>query len=196
MQATTIPTQANLRQQKRRQRQALPAEEKQRYSQQIAEHIIASEAYQNAERLGAYLAMSEEVNVQAIIERAWADGKSVYLPVVTAKGQAMSFCRYTPDTPLTKDVVNMDVPAEGELIAAGDLDIVVTPLVAFDEHGNRIGMGGGYYDRTFAFKANTQPQKPQLFGVAFEVQRLATLLPVQAWDIRPDAIVSERGFYI
>lgn len=180
---------------KRQARQALSDEEKQQKSQKIAEKLIQTPAYQQAQTIGAYLCMPEEVNVKTIIDTAWADGKNIYLPVVLAWKQALKFAPYTPNTLLTKDLVGINIPdvCTSNYINANELDMVITPLVAFDENRNRIGMGGGFYDKTFAFKADNLT-KPVLIGVAFEVQRVSTAIDTNPWDIRPDCIVSESVY--
>ena len=83
-----------------------------------------------------------------------------------------------------------------EWIEPHQLDLVLMPLVGFDSEGNRLGMGGGYYDRSFAFL--TQPgsiQKPHLLGIAHELQRVDTL-PHEAWDVPMNAVVTEQGLQI
>ena len=70
------------------------------------------------------------------------------------------------------------------------LDLVITPLVAFDTNNNRIGKGGGYYDRTFAFRRTTR--KPLLVGVAYELQRLPRI-EANTWDIRLDQIITDTS---
>ena len=75
------------------------------------------------------------------------------------------------------------IMTEEETIDVDELDVVVTPLVAFDNQRNRIGMGGGYFDRTFTYLRNRQYWlRPKLIGVAFECQRVATIAP-NPWDI-------------
>lgn len=80
-------------------------------------------------------------------------------------------------------------------VAAWGLDLVLVPLVAFDKTGNRIGMGGGFYDRTFAYliSGNTW-YKPKLIGVAHELQQLNSIQP-NPWDVPLDGIVTERCLY-
>ncbi|PID64872.1 MAG: 5-formyltetrahydrofolate cyclo-ligase, partial [Gammaproteobacteria bacterium] len=162
------------------------------------EKLLQTDAYRQAKRIGAYLCLPEEVNVKSIIEAAWADGKSVYLPVVLDWGQVLKFAPYTPDSKLIRDRLDIEIPAvcATKYLEASALDMVVTPLVAFDEQRNRIGMGGGFYDRTFAFKAEAKPfSKPQLIGVAFETQRLPVTITANPWDICPDAIITEQRIY-
>lgn len=178
------------RREKRQARKALDNTTRQTKSQTVCKQVIESDAYLQATCIGAYLAMPEEINVKAIIEHAWANGKSVFLPVVLDWGVPLKFAPYTPDTLLTQDCLGIDIPNVGSehYIDATELDVVVTPLVAFDEHRNRIGMGGGFYDRTFACKKTKAT--PHLIGVAFDVQQVDGNITANEWDIRPDAIVS------
>ena len=75
------------------------------------------------------------------------------------------------------------------------LDLVLMPLVGFDTQGNRLGMGGGYYDRSFAFlHRHSHWRKPHLMGTAYEFQRLSKL-DAQPWDVPLDAIVTEANLY-
>ena len=74
------------------------------------------------------------------------------------------------------------------------LDLVLVPLVGFDGAGNRLGMGGGFYDRSFAFLGQRRWRRPRLVGVAFDLQRVDRL-PRRAWDVPLDAVASERGCY-
>lgn len=178
------------RKEKRTQRQNIDDTSRLEKSQLICQKVLCTTAYQKAECIGAYLSLPEEVDVQSIIQQAWADGKSVFLPVVLAWGVPLKFAPYTPNTALKKDCLDIDIPDVDpkDYIDATALDLVVTPLVAFDEKDNRIGMGGGFYDRTFAFK-KTQAT-PCLIGVAFAVQKVDGIITVNEWDIRPDVIVS------
>lgn len=192
-------TQKDIRKQKRQARKSLPTAEKQRKSQQVCERVISSQDFQQAQHIGAYLCMPEEVDVRAIIEAAWEADKQVYLPVVVGWGQALQFAPYTATTHLVKDMLDIDIPAVDKkcYVPAQTLDMVVTPLVAFDNLRNRIGMGGGFYDRTFAFKEENPKlgNKPVLMGVAFETQRSKETIGANPWDIRPDSIISEEIAY-
>ena len=76
---------------------------------------------------------------------------------------------------------------------AAELTVVLVPLVAFDAAGHRVGMGGGYYDRTFAFR-HAAAAPPWLVGVGYALQEVADA-GAQAWDVRLDAIATERGWH-
>ena len=104
-----------------------------------------------------YLPMRDEVDPTAIVERAWSAQKRVFAPVTDTHG-VMNFCEITPDTVVTRSRYGLWEPASGVIIDARDLDVVITPVVAFDEDKRRIGMGGGYYDRCFHFLKNPRLQ--------------------------------------
>lgn len=78
------------------------------------------------------------------------------------------------------------------LLEPADLDLVVVPLVGFDRRCHRLGMGGGWYDRSFAFR-HGQPAPPLLVGAAFEFQQVDGELPSEDWDVRLDAICTDHS---
>lgn len=89
----------------------------------------------------------------------------------------------------------MTEPVGGLGRRAAALDVIVMPLAAFDDHGNRIGMGGGYYDRTLAAAASAPGwRRPTLIGLAFEAQRVAPI-PAREWDVPLDWVATEAGVY-
>ena len=124
-------------------------------------------------------------------------GKQVFLPIIVGKSKPLAFAPWTPSTPMIKNRFNIFEPQvdPSELITADQLDFVAAPLVAFDEQCNRIGVGGGFYDRTFAFLNEPKHEKSvSLIGFAFELQKMPTIQP-QDWDIRLDAVVTESKLY-
>jgi 5-formyltetrahydrofolate cyclo-ligase len=89
--------------------------------------------------------------------------------------------------------LGIDEPAGACEIGARWLDLVFLPLVGFDSHGMRLGMGGGYYDRTFAFlNLRTAWRAPRLVGIAYEFQHIDRIEPAPH-DVRLDAVVTEDG---
>jgi 5-formyltetrahydrofolate cyclo-ligase len=100
------------------------------------------------------------------------------------------------------------LPSDGEIVGIPEperthhqrirptaLDLVLTPLVGFDDTGHRLGMGGGYYDRTFGFlNKRTRWRKPRLMGLAYELQRCQTLTRA-SWDVDLDAVATELAVY-
>ncbi len=81
-----------------------------------------------------------------------------------------------------------------DIIGAERLDLVLMPLVAFDESGNRIGMGGGFYDRTFAFKQSRSEKKPYLIGIAHEIQKVDAIA-AEHWDVPLTMVVTDKQVY-
>jgi len=117
-----------------------------------------------------------------------------YLPILV-RGSRLRFAALTASSSLYPNRFGIPEPRvqPRKLLRPTQLDAVLMPLVGFDEHGNRLGMGGGFYDRSFAFRhARRRWRKPLLIGVAFELQRCPTL-PAAAWDVPLDGIVTEHG---
>ncbi len=144
----------------------------------------------SARLVGCYLPTKDEVQTNQIIARAWRAGKRVFVPV-TDTHSAMSFCEITSDSILTRNRFGVWEPVSGLMINARDLDVVITPVVAFDNEQHRIGMGSGYYDRCFHFLKNRRKWlKPKLIGVAFECQRTSRIYP-NAWDVPLYRVVTD-----
>jgi len=148
--------------------------------------------------IAAYLSNDGEVETQAIIESLWACGKACYLPILRSSPQrSLWFGRYAPETTLTPNKFGIPEPSIGEdtISEPWILDVALVPLVAFDLFGNRIGMGGGYYDRTFAYlKDASRPCSLVLIGLAFECQKWDRI-PAEPWDVPLDGMVTEKAFY-
>ena len=140
----------------------------------IAAHLLQHPPIVNAQTVAAFIATRGEVNLQPWFAAIPA-GLHIGLPIVAAERGSMSFHAFDPH-------------ADAPLLDSAAFDAMLTPLVAFDSRGNRLGMGGGYYDRYLA-AAGT---RPYLLGVAFACQQ-AEALPTEEWDMRLDAVVTENG---
>lgn len=141
-----------------------------------------------------YLANDGEIDPSLLCEILLSRGVKCYLPVLHPfKHNCLLFCEYRVDS---KMKLNRYGIAEPDLrycrtIPAALIGAVLLPLVAFDERGNRMGMGGGYYDRTFAFKRRQNNTLPRLIGLAHACQKVEAL-PVENWDIPLNAIVTDQ----
>ena len=103
----------------------------------------------------------------------------------------MIYRRLDRDTTLLRNNFGLWEPVDSEIISPKQLNLVVTPLVAFDEYHNRIGMGGGYFDRCFAFLRHRNHWiSPKLIGVAFACQETERIEP-NPWDIRLYGVYSD-----
>lgn len=131
--------------------------------------------------------VGNEFNTQPIIQAIWQSGKECYLPVLT-DDNSLIFVLYTQHTVLLPNQYHIPEPKDKtEQIAATALDLVLLPLVAFDLMGNRLGTGGGYYDRTF--QTNTESK---LVGIAYAVQQADELL-IDPWDVKLKGVITEKG---
>ena len=179
-----------LRARARAARRSMSPSQRHRASRRISDRFLNSRHFLASNTLGCYVSAWDEVDTSAIIERAWRAKKKVFLPVTGTRGE-MLFCETLPDTELTMNRFGLWEPLQCNAIDANRLDVVVTPLVAFDDHGNRLGMGGGYFDRTFAFLGGRDNWvHPKLIGIAFECQRVEKISP-NPWDIPVFRIITE-----
>ncbi|WP_047048373.1 5-formyltetrahydrofolate cyclo-ligase [Vibrio mexicanus] len=145
----------------------------------------------NAEHIALYLAADGELDTQPLIDWLWATGKKTYLPVIHpfSKGHLL-FLEYTPNTEMTHNRYNILEPRLKQplICPVQQLDVICTPLVGFDSTGHRLGMGGGYYDRTLQpwFENNRGPQP---IGLAHDCQHVDKL-PIESWDVPLPKIVT------
>jgi len=179
----------NIRNQIRQRRRALTPEQQQQSSLQIAERIATHPRILAAQNIAVFLSFDGELNTRPLIERLWQLDKQVYLPVLHpfSKGNLL-FLHYTPETPLVHNRFNILEPELDvrHVLPLGSLDVVLTPLVAFDSAGQRLGMGGGFYDRTLQ---NWQHRGPYPIGLAHDCQQVEQV-PVEHWDIPLPEIVT------
>ena len=166
-------------------------------SQRVCDRIARSSWFQRSRTLSAYWPVEGELDLRPLIGVALSKGKRVYLPIVDPVARVLHFARYRPERGLRVSGYGLSEPRaqRGERIVPLRLDLVLLPLVGFDAFGTRLGMGGGYYDRTFAgVRSAAATRRPRLVGVAFELQRLDALERAP-WDVPIDAVVTDRGSY-
>lgn len=175
-------TQSEIRKEVRAMRSALEPAYRDAASAKIAEKIFRAHWFSRAENIASYLSVGAEVDSWPVITRAWQMGKRIFAPVVQ-ENMFMQFREITMESDLTGTSFGLYEPHSGALISPRKLDIVITPLVAFDKKMNRVGMGGGCFDRTFAFLRNRRSYRhPKLIGVAFACQEVEKI-DANAWDI-------------
>lgn len=187
-----------LRNQARKNRRSLDQQQRTEASARICQRIATSKSFRNARCIALYLPMDGEVDCLPLLEIAMGAGKEVFLPQLPGRyPRAMNFALLSADTVLVPGPIGTIQPARGTRIAGSprEMDLVITPLAAFDPRGNRIGMGAGYYDRTFGFLTHRRHWiSPRLVGVAFECQKFPAV-PVEHWDVPMWSIVTESGSY-
>ncbi len=184
-----------LRRQLRQQRQQISDAARKIAEQHIVQQVITHFSRLLSPACAAYFGTDEEVNLQALFDYCWQQGQPIYSPLVTALDSSMQFQHIQSDTRLTENRFGIKEPDpdQASQIAPQSLSMVFTPLVGFDIQGTRLGMGGGFYDRSFSFKQR-QPGAPWLVGCAYELQKVPHL-DKAAWDIDLDAIVTEKQVY-
>jgi 5-formyltetrahydrofolate cyclo-ligase len=134
--------------------------------------------------LGFYWPFRGEYDPRVIVRLLDAQGVRLALPVVVQKAAPLVFRSWRPGERLVPGVWSIPVPADGEVVQP---DVLLVPLVGYDQQGFRLGYGGGFYDRTLA----AMPQRPITLGVGFSLASLPTVHP-QPHDIRMDVIITEQ----
>ena len=184
-----------IRQNIRKQRRALTLRERDEYAEQLAAHFTSTKLFRNARRIALYLANDGELDPVFIQLAAESMGKTCYLPVLLAPfANRLMFARYNFGDALVSNCFGIGEPvvAAGDRVSSRELDLVLMPLVAFDDMGNRIGMGGGFYDRTFSFlSTRTIWRKPALVGLAYGFQEQKKI-PHQSWDVPLHYVATEN----
>ena len=185
-----------LRQKIRQQRRSLTRAEADDCAEQLAHRTARHALVIQSQRVAAYLASDGEINPYPLMQLLWKSGKTIYLPVlVPFSNQTLWFAEFSPTDTLVFNRFGIPEPVRRRLLKPCALDLVLTPLVAFDSSGHRIGMGGGYYDRSFAFLRRRQHwRKPRLLGLAYELQKQVCIEP-NDWDIPLDAVATESRIY-
>ena len=147
--------------------------------------------WQTCNRIALYLATDGEIDTGPLARLVLAAGKALYLPVIQADRRLL-FARWdgTADTLVANKYGIGEPGADSERVLAADLDCIALPLVAWSPDGTRLGMGGGYYDRTLA-DADAALVK---IGLGYELQR-QDILPGEDWDIKMDFVATEAGLY-
>lgn len=181
-----------LRQQLRQRRRDIPAAQRLAAAEQLADALLALPFAPTHGHVAGYWALDGEIALHRWQMRLPAD-VTYCLPVLA--GETLRFAPWRPGQPLTANRFGIPEPdiAVDDTLAPAQMALVVAPLVGFDARCRRLGMGGGWYDRSFAFRQQ-RPAPPWLVGVGFSVQQVDDL-PVQPWDVGVDAICTEAATY-
>jgi 5-formyltetrahydrofolate cyclo-ligase len=195
---STESDKAALRVRLREARRTLSAEQRALAAAGLAHQVGTSRLFRTSRRVAAYFSADGEIDPAPILARARAMGKRCYLPVLSRLSwDRLWFAPAASGTQLRPNRFGILEPVvtARELVRAPELDLILLPLVGFDAAGNRLGMGGGFYDKSLAYLGTrTHWRKPHLVGLAYECQRVARL-PAAAWDIPLTAIATEAAIY-
>jgi 5-formyltetrahydrofolate cyclo-ligase len=198
MSQTALLSRAQLRRQLRAARRALSRRQQQRAARDLYRQLAQHPLFRRARQIALYLPSDGEIDPRPLLRAAQKRGKATYLPVLSAWPKTkMVFQRVRAGEPLRPNRFNIPEPRGNrhQQRKIWALDLILLPLVGFDPHGGRLGMGGGFYDRSLAYRAlRTQPQKPQLLGLAHECQKVERLA-MASWDVALAATVTDRAWY-
>ncbi|WP_299568539.1 5-formyltetrahydrofolate cyclo-ligase [uncultured Shewanella sp.] len=173
----------------RQERNAIPQTDQNQLALIASRHLLSEIQRISAKRVALYLGFDGELATSKLIEALWKLDVEVYLPRLHpfAKGHLL-FMRYNAETQMVNNRYDIAEPKLDirHMVTVENLDMIVTPLVAFDDQGNRMGMGGGFYDRTLA---QVKEGKPLAVGYAHDCQQVS-FLPIEYWDIPLPVIIT------
>ncbi|MDD5459073.1 MAG: 5-formyltetrahydrofolate cyclo-ligase [Phycisphaerae bacterium] len=150
--------------------------------------LVSTPEFQNASTIMMFLSLPREIDTAEAILRAWQMGKTVVVPKVSWQQRHMMPVKISSlETGLATDQVGLRNPVNGTPIPFGEIDLVVTPGLAFDKEGNRLGRGGSYYDKFFQNKELTAHR----CALAFEEQ-LVDKVPVTEMDQKIHSLVTDK----
>ena len=161
-------------------------------------HLVATRLYRVSRRIAVYLPNDGEIDPVPLMARIWKTNKTCYLPILSRlRHDRLWFAPFTQDTPLAANrfgILEPVVPAR-TWVRAQALDLILMPLVGFDTHGNRLGMGGGFYDKSLAYlRHRLLWRKPHLIGLAHDFQRVKKI-DACAWDVPLQAVATDQSVY-
>ena len=195
---TSTLTRPQLRRHLREQRRALSPQAQRLAARGLYRQLVHSALFRRARHIALYLPNDGEIDPRLLLRAAQQRGKATYLPVLSPWPRSkMVFQRVRAGQPLRKNRFGIHEPQRNlkQQRKVWTLDLVLMPLVGFDRHGARLGMGGGFYDRSLAYlKMRKKWHKPTLLGLAHgcqQVERLATA----SWDVPLQGTVTDRTWY-
>ncbi len=158
-------------------------------AQALTNSVVDLPNWARAQRIALYLSANGEIDTKPLEKLARGLGKQLFLPVINSDN-SLSFAHWHVDDSLLNNRYNIpEPPAAATRCAVAELHIIFLPLVGWDMHGGRLGMGGGFYDRTLSGISG-----PLLVGLAHDSQRVEEV-PQESWDIRLDYIATEAALY-
>lgn len=188
------PNKPALRRQLKAQRAAVKPDARRAASRRVLRLALRHGLLLRARRIGFYLPHGAEFDLRPLLNQALWMKRTCCLPIIpTGRGRVLRFARLNGHNPMSANRYGIPEPWDARPLRARQLDVLFIPLLGFDDHGHRLGMGGGYYDATLAYRRRRHLwKKPLLIGVGFECQRVASL-PHDSWDVPLDAALTERS---
>lgn len=169
--------------------------QQQEHAIHMASQLSQHSHYKRSKKIAAYLAADGELSPEYLIYHAWKSGKQVYLPILAPFSNRLYFAPYRKGCRLKANRFHILEPDVYPTLwlKPQQMDLILMPLVGFDLQGNRLGMGGGFYDLTLSFvRFRKSPHKPRLVGLAHQCQQVDQLT-AEAHDIPIQMIATEQG---
>ena len=191
---SSAPDRTLLRRELRQRRRDLPAATRIAAANPLADRLLALPFLPSSGYVAGYWAMDGEIGLHAFQLRLPPTLKYC-LPLLHAD-ESLRFAPWRAGAPLVTNRFGIPEPDidPDDALPASEMAMLVLPLVGFDARGARLGMGGGWYDRSLAFR-HARPAPPWLVGAGFAVQQVDAV-PLEAWDVRLDAVCSEAATHI
>jgi 5-formyltetrahydrofolate cyclo-ligase len=182
-----------LRQELRCKRSELSIEVRNTFDQAICEQLWQQVKNSNARSIACYWPFNGEPDLIPLCRRLIDNSCKIALPVIsTNTAGVMKFCRWRTEMKLVKNRFGIFEPPDDQELPLSDFDMLIMPLVAYDQSGNRLGMGAGFYDRHLQLLRESS--KPLRVGAAYSLQKIDPI-DTNPWDIHLHAVVNERGWF-
>ncbi len=164
-------------------------------SEKILHHLSTWNNFNEVLAVMIYMDYDNEVKTQPIIDFCLQNGKDVIVPVVNSDGKTLTLVQIDQNSKFTKSTLGIMEPviSSENTRSLYDVDLVLAPGVAFDLEGNRIGYGGGYYDRLLD-EHRAIRHLIKVYALAFECQ-LVDAIAADSTDQKVDGIITEKGIY-
>lgn len=180
-----------LRHSLRQKRCAIKSSDREKLAKRLLLQVQKLANFHNRQKVAIYLPNDGEIDTKYIQNFLKKMQISTYLPILV--GKRLKFAKIGKN--FRKNRYGIDEPVFTHILSAKRMNIIFMPLVGFDKHRNRIGMGGGFYDRTLGFKKHQKIFKnPKLYGLAFDCQRVEKL-DAKPWDVQLDRIITPSEIY-
>ena len=193
MSTTTVVEKKQLRQQLRSLRQQLSPEQQQQAAGNLVRIVSQESVWLHSQHIAVYISNDGEINPQPLVELGWQLGKNIYLPIIDDNRPGhLLFLPWQPDTLLSSNRFGIPEPKRfaSEPLNPSQLDLILLPLVGFDAQGRRLGMGGGFYDRTLKDIASLS--SVFMAGLAHSIQEVS-FIPTDHWDLSLSAVFTDQA---
>lgn len=184
---------SQIRSELRARRRSLSPQQQRQCADKIAARLCSQMFFLRARRVGLYLPNDGEADPSLIMDICLQSGKKCFLPALHPRENRLHFVAYHRHRALIANSYGILEPSlkRAKTVPSWSLDLILMPLVGFDRQGNRLGMGGGYYDRTLAFVNAGRPLAPRLIGLAHSCQEVASISS-NDWDVAVEKIITDR----